>query len=136
MKKNIVIMLTSVLLLGGVSTAQAADTKLSDLNSNLSSLRYTGQAINYYKSVGNYEAAKKLQVSFDELLIDSKVFLTKKSVATATVSKNLSDRTALISSLRYAGQAYDYYRAMGDNVGAAKAQASFEALSLALKAIK
>ena len=129
-------MLTSVLLLGGVSTAQAADTKLSDLNSTLSALRYTGQAINYYKSVGNYEAAKKLQVSFDELLIDSKVFLTKKSVATATVSKNLSDRTALISSLRYTGQAYDYYRAMGDNVGAAKAQASFEALSLALKAIK
>ena len=136
MKKNIVILLASVMLLGGVSTAQAADTKLADLNSTLSSLRYTGQAINYYKSVGNYDAAKKLQASFDQLAVDAKVFAEKKAVASATVSKDLSDRTALLSSLRYTGQAYEYYRAIGDNVAATKAQASFEALALALKAIK
>jgi len=144
MKKNIVIMLASVMLLGGVSTAQAAevstaqaaDTKFADLNSTLSSLRYTGQAINYYKSVGNYDAAKKLQASFDELAVDANAFASKKAVAAATVSKDFSDRTALLSSLRYTGQAYEYYRAIGDNAAATKAQASFEDLALALKAIK
>lgn len=136
MKKNIVIMLASVMLLGGVSTAQAADTKFADLNSTLSSLRYTGQAINYYKSVGNYDAAKKLQASFDQLAVDAKALAGKKAVASATVAKDFSDRTALLSSLRYTGQAYEYYRAIGDNAAAAKAQASFEALALALKASK
>jgi hypothetical protein len=136
MKKNFVILLSAVLMIGSSQVSAKAATPEMTLQGVISSLNYTGQAVNYYKSIGDNEAAKSAQRSFDLLLVQAKLLSDKSAKVSGAKLGTTLDRATLNSSLRYTGQALAYYKSIGDTKAAKSAQDSINAILVQLKSVK